>query len=73
VALFQRGPEGFVFSSKASVKEDSLEPDVAKSVIVPTASVTNPPTLHDINTKPRPMPRLSDQDKKKTTGGKAAK
>ncbi|KAF9295502.1 hypothetical protein BGZ88_001964 [Linnemannia elongata] len=68
VALFQRGPEGFVFSSKAALKEDSLEPDVAKSVIVPTASATNPPTLHDINTKPRPMPRLTDQEKKKTTG-----
>ncbi|KAF9135951.1 hypothetical protein BGW39_009925 [Mortierella sp. 14UC] len=68
VALFQRGPEGFVFSSKAGVKEDGLEPDVAKAVIVPTASAVNPPTLHDINTKPRPMPPLSDQAKRKTTG-----
>ncbi|KAK3847530.1 MAG: hypothetical protein J3R72DRAFT_485794 [Linnemannia gamsii] len=68
VALFQRGPEGFVFSSKAGVKEEGMEPDVAKAVIVPTASAANPPTLHDINTKPRPIPRLSDQAKKKTTG-----
>ncbi|KAF9906424.1 hypothetical protein EC991_000671 [Linnemannia zychae] len=68
VALFQRGPEGFVFSSKTSVKEEGLEPDVAKAVIVPTASAANPPTLHDINTKPRPMPPLSDQAKRKTTG-----
>ncbi|KAF9088016.1 hypothetical protein BGX23_007699 [Mortierella sp. AD031] len=68
VALFQRGPEGFVFSSKAGVKEESLEPDVAKTVIVPTASTATPPTLHDINTKPRPMPPLSDHAKKKTSG-----
>ncbi|KAF9926260.1 Bromodomain containing protein 7 [Linnemannia zychae] len=68
VALFQRGPEGFVFSSRADIKEDSIEPDVAKTVIVPTASAVIPPTLNEINTKPRPMPPLSDQAKKKTTG-----
>jgi len=71
VALFQRTPEGFVFSSKAAVKEDNLEPDVAKAVIVPTASTGNPPTLHDINLRPRPSAPLPDQAKKKTTGGKS--
>ncbi|KAI1316838.1 hypothetical protein EDD11_009416 [Mortierella claussenii] len=68
VALFQRAPEGFVFTSTAIVKDDSLDQEVAKTVIIPTASAANPPLLKDINTKPRPVPSLDDQAKKKASG-----
>ncbi|KAF8938333.1 hypothetical protein BGZ58_001132 [Dissophora ornata] len=68
VALFQRAPEGFVFTSTALVKDESLDQDVAKTVVVPTASVPNPPLLKDINTKPRPASSVLEQSKKKSTG-----
>ncbi|KAG0054871.1 hypothetical protein BGZ83_010209 [Gryganskiella cystojenkinii] len=70
VALFQRGHEGgFVFSSKAIVKDDTLDKDLSKSVIVPVVSAAEPPLLKDINTKPRPARRsVTEQSKKKNFG-----
>ncbi|KAG0208717.1 hypothetical protein BGX28_000415 [Mortierella sp. GBA30] len=68
VALFQRSNEGFVFSSKAVVKDESLEQELAKTVIVPVPSNPNPPLLQDVSPKPRTSKSTSDQGKKKTTG-----
>ncbi|GJJ77200.1 hypothetical protein EMPS_09559 [Entomortierella parvispora] len=69
IALFQRGTEGnFVFSSKAIIKDDTLDKDLAKSIIVPIASSSEPPLIKDVNTKPRTQPRAADQSKKKNSG-----
>jgi len=70
IALFQRGTEGnFVFSSKAIVKDDSLDKDLSKSILVPVASSSEPPLLKDVNTKPRTQTRTTDQSRKKNSGG----
>ncbi|KAF9913397.1 hypothetical protein BX616_010084 [Lobosporangium transversale] len=68
VALFQRGPEGFVFTSAAFVKDESLDLEVSTTVVVPTPSNPNPPLLKDVNTRPRPMPPAADAAKRKSTG-----
>ncbi|KAG0095597.1 60S ribosomal protein L30 [Podila epicladia] len=65
-ALFQRTNEGFVFTSKARGKDDLVEQDIPKTVIVPVASSSNPPTLKDVNSKLR-NPR-STVPKKQTVG-----
>ncbi|KAG0252932.1 hypothetical protein BG011_006678 [Mortierella polycephala] len=70
VALFQRAPEGFVFTSVAVVKDESLDQDLTKCVIVPTASAPTPPKLQEINSKLRPIQSMSERTKKKSTGGK---
>ncbi|KAF9922935.1 hypothetical protein BGZ65_009255, partial [Modicella reniformis] len=66
VALFQRVSDGFVFTSKAIVKDDSLDQELSKTVVVPTASNANPPLLKDINTRPRPASNAAHQTKKNT-------
>lgn len=66
-ALFQRTNEGFVFTSKARGKDDLVEQDIPKTVVVPVASSPNPPTLKDVNSKLR-NPR-STVPKKQTLGG----
>ncbi|KAF9281570.1 Bromodomain containing protein 7 [Mortierella alpina] len=68
VALFQRSAEGFVFSSKAIVKDEALDQELAKTVVVPVSSNPNPPLLQDVSIKPRTTKLPSDQAKKKTTG-----
>ncbi|KAF9364801.1 hypothetical protein BGX34_000348 [Mortierella sp. NVP85] len=66
VALFQRVSDGFVFTSKAIVKDDALDQELSKTVVVPTASNSNPPLLKDVNTKPRPVSTGADHTKKNT-------
>lgn len=68
MALFQRVSDGFVFTSKAIVKDDALDQELSKTVVVPTASNSNPPLLKDVNTKPRPVSTGADQSKKNTGG-----
>ncbi|KAG0330927.1 hypothetical protein BG004_001901 [Podila humilis] len=61
-ALFQRTNEGFVFTSKARGKDDLVEEDIPKTVVVPVASSLNPPVLKDINSKLRnPRSTLSNK------------
>ncbi|KAF9360201.1 hypothetical protein BGX26_010201 [Mortierella sp. AD094] len=67
-ALFQRSAEGFVFTSRATAKDESLDSEMAKTILIPTASSVNPPLLKDVNTRPRPASTLADQIKKKSTG-----
>ncbi|KAF8981280.1 60S ribosomal protein L30 [Entomortierella lignicola] len=68
-ALFQRSSEGFVFTSKGTVKDDSLmDPELAKTTLIPTTSSANPPLLKDVNTRPRPASTFADQIKKKSAG-----
>ncbi|KAG0246391.1 hypothetical protein B0O80DRAFT_498746 [Mortierella sp. GBAus27b] len=66
IALIQRTADGFVFTSKAIVKDDSLDQELSKTIVIPTASSANPPLLKDINTKPRPASSAADQTKKNT-------
>ncbi|KAF9574169.1 60S ribosomal protein L30 [Mortierella alpina] len=68
VALFQRSTEGFVFSSKSLVKDEALEQELAKTVVVPVSSNPNPPLLQDVSGKARTTKATVDQTKKKTTG-----
>ncbi|CAO3567825.1 unnamed protein product [Mortierella alpina] len=68
VALFQRSSEGFVFSSKAVVKDEALDQELAKTAVVPVCSNPNPPLLQDVSAKPKATKTTSDQTKKKTTG-----
>ncbi|KAF9113751.1 60S ribosomal protein L30 [Mortierella sp. AM989] len=67
-ALFQRSTDGFVFTSKATTKDETMDPELAKTILIPTASSVNPPLLKDINTRPRPAITLAEQTKKKSTG-----
>ncbi|KAF8982699.1 60S ribosomal protein L30, partial [Haplosporangium bisporale] len=65
-ALFQRTNEGFVFTSKARGKDDLVEQDIPKTVVVPVASTPNPPTLKEVNSKLRNF--RSTASKKQTSG-----
>lgn len=58
-----------MFSSKAIVKDEALDQELAKAVVVPVSSNPNPPLLQDVSIKPRTTKLPSDQAKKKTTGG----
>ena len=66
-ALFQRTNEGFVFTSKARGKDDLVEQDIPKTVVIPVASTPNPPTLKEVNSKLRNF--RSTAPKKQTAGG----
>ncbi|KAF9434101.1 hypothetical protein BGZ76_008547 [Entomortierella beljakovae] len=70
-AIFQRTADGIVFTSKVTTQEDSLELEMAKTTLIPTASSANPPLLKDVNTRPRPASNLAEQLKKKNSGGLA--
>ncbi|KAF9579095.1 hypothetical protein BGW38_004798 [Lunasporangiospora selenospora] len=70
VALFQRGSEGFVFTSKVIVgaNDDVTEPGLSQTVVVPVISTTTPPLLKDVNPRPRPLPPTPDYIKRKAIG-----
>ncbi|KAF9426853.1 hypothetical protein BGZ94_005900 [Podila epigama] len=67
IALFQRTNEGFLFSSTAHGKDDMIEQDIPKTVVVPVASAPNPPLLNDVNSRPHPA-RSAAPAKKAATG-----